>query len=323
MIHFHGRQYVTKARRARPKWKNVRTQARLESLGKQMSSAVGVSLTKGITTFKKSIDPQKIYDAWIGKDFTDVLETIKWSDLHDHIDDGFSKVGETMGKASLISLEALPPPIQDNLRFDTHNPRIRGFIASRTAENFKNLSEDSAQNIQASVTQSFDLALTPRQVANQVIGSIGLLPRHAAAVDKYEKGLLAGKMDPSRASELASQYADRLLDYRAMSIGRTEVRLATNRGQLAVWQQAADQDLIDRSTARKVWVVDGDPCEICEPMDGIAVPLESSWTLNTGDTVDVPTESHTHCECGMELEFGESQDKLEASTPDEGDEDDS
>lgn len=298
---------VMKARPPRRKWTATRTYHRLDALSRRMGASVGVDLVRGVQRFKRGIDPHRVYEAWLQADYGKITESIPWDQLASELDPPFNRVRGVMGQSWDLSRQALPVPATAELRFDTENPRIREYIAGRRAHNFTNLSEDSAANIQHWTTQSFQRALTPRQVADQVKDSIGLLPRHAVAVERYREGLTAGGMPGVRADAMAADYADRLLDYRAMMIGRTETRLATNRGQLAVWQQAADQEMFDRSTARKVWVVDGNPCEICEPMDGRAVPLDSSWLLvaDGNRPVDIPTESHPHCYCGMELEFNE------------------
>ncbi len=304
----------------RKKWKATRTYHRLESLSHTMANSVQVDLTKGITKFKSKIKTGEVYDAWLSRNWGRVIEVMPWDSMTNDIEPAFDGVGEILSTAAGITIESLPTPKDTSLRFDTSNPSIRGFIEQRGAHVFTNLTQDSALNIQSMVTRSMNNALTPRQVANQVRDSIGLLPIHYGAVERLRSSLRANPETAGQADLLAGQYADRLIDYRAMMISRTETRLATNRGQLAVWQQAADRDLIDRDTARKVWIVDGDPCEVCEPMDGVAVPLDSSWQLNNGDSVDVPTESHPHCYCGMELEFTEPEDKLDES--DSGDETD-
>jgi hypothetical protein len=105
-----------------------------------------------------------------------------------------------------------------------------------------------------------------------------------------------------------------------MMIARTETKNAINRGALAVWKAGRDQGLIDE-TATKEWVVDGDPCEICEPMDGVQVPLDESWTIELLNgqemQVEIPSQAHPHCYCGMELHFGKDEERNEEDNDDE------
>lgn len=299
-------QLVLKARKPRRKWKATRTYHRLEGLSRQMAHGVRVDLLRGLNTFKKRIDPDKVYEAWLSRDYEGIRREIPWDQMDHDIEPAFTKVGVGLARAGGISFEALPPPVKSTLRWDTKNPRIRNLIEGRKAENFVNLSTQSAKNIQSWVHNSFDHALSPRQVADRIKDSIGLIPQHQVAVDRYRVGLVTNGATQASADRLASDYAERLLDWRAMTIARTETRIATNQGQLSVWQQAADDNLIDRATARKVWIVDGDPCPICEPMDGVSVPLDGIWVLSDGSSTDCPPlDVHPNCYCGMELETEE------------------
>lgn len=296
-------RFIQKAKPRKP-WSRTRTYQRLDALSRNMGAAVGADLGRGLRKFKSLVQPQRVYDAWLTGNYEKVVDSIPWAELPEHLDRGLAKVGTTMGEAWGATLLQLPEPSRPELRWDTENPRVREHIAGRSRRNFVQLSEDSVRNIRAWTTASFDRALTPRQVADGIRDSIGLIPQHAVAVERYRQGLAAGGLlSPDRVQQLADEYADRLLDWRAMNIGRTETRLATNQGQLAVWQQAADHGLVDRATAGKSWIVDGNPCEVCDPMDGVTVALDEPWLLPNGDSVMVPTESHPQCMCGMEMVF--------------------
>lgn len=297
----------------RKAWKSTRTRKRIDALSERMGSAVKLDLVKGFDRFKRRIDPQKVYEAYLSGNYHKVILSVPWEGFQEDFDPSFKRVGESYIESGQLSLEAMPIPKDVHLRWDTSNPRVRQHIASRKAFNFTNLSEDSAKNIRMWTTASLDRALTPRQVAEGIKSQIGLLPAHAAAVEKYRQGLLSGGMPGLRAEALSSEYADRLLDYRATMIGRTETRLATNQGQLSVWRQAADQGLIDRHTTRKRWITAGsDPCDVCEPMDGKTVSMDGFWTLNDGTTSDCPPEDvHPHCDCTFDIVYGQEAEEEE------------
>lgn len=317
-----GRQeLVVKARipprrPGKPRRKVTNTYARQSALTKQMGGVVTLDLVNGIETFKRRISAEELADAWAKKDYQTLLQAIPWDELPADVVAGLSKLGLAVEKAAGIQREALPPNVDKALRFDVANPQIRSYLDRQSATLVTRIGDDTRHMIQGHIARAFTNARTPRQVANSIKGGIGLLPKHEAAVERYHAGLLAAGTSETRADALAAKYEEKLLDYRAMMIGRTEVRSAVNFGQLAVWRQGADQGLIDRVTAQKEWVVDGNPCEVCEPMDGERVGLDETWTLEyeNGDTaeVEIPTESHPHCECGMELHFGETTDEENA-----------
>ena len=62
-----------------------------------------------------------------------------------------------------------------------------------------------------------------------------------------------------------------------------------------VWQEAADQGLIDRQTVRKGWLTAEDDAvdtEVCEPMpymdENQDVPIDGQFTTGTGEHIDGP-----------------------------------
>lgn len=314
---FYASERKLVIRKARTKWKVTRTYKRLFDLSNRMRAAVKIDFFKGIETFKSRIPVELIYESWLSGDYDQLMRVIPWDNLHEDMDPFKARLGEVLASAGAISMEALPAPVQDEMRWDITNPRIRGYIDKHTSDLVVNVQKDTQDIIRAATTRSFTEALSPRRVADSIKDSIGLYPKLEQAAMNYRSGLDKQGVPPVRADKLEDAYRDKLLDYRAMTIARTEVRRAQNYGQLSVWKQAADNDLIDRATAKKVWIVDGKPCEICEPMDGIAVGLEEQWDLNTGDSVDIPTDSHPNCECGMELDIGDTAEKTEANTPEE------
>lgn len=288
--------------KARTKVRVSPTYTRVLALSKQMSGPIKVNLIKGVKTWRKRISQDALFNAWKKKNYSGLERVIPWNTVEPDLDDAISHVGKTVSASSAFSINALPAPMKKELRWDTANPTIDKYMDSRSAEMVKYISESSREVIRSAVRNTYDNAWTPRDVADAIRDNIGLLPQHARAVDRYRASLISDGMDKLKVKDLTSAYADRLLDHRAMMIGRTEARLASNYGQIAVWREAMDQDLMPQ-TAMKVWIVDGNPCDVCEPMDGVAVPMDDEWELNNGDTVDIPNESHPNCYCGMEVEY--------------------
>lgn len=290
--------------KARSKVKITGTYSRLEGLSKQMARAAQVDLEKGIRTFKSKVSSESLLHAWQSRSYGAIMETIPWQDLHEHFDGFENTMQASVSGAANWTIRSLPAPKDRTLRYDAKNPAIQRWIKTRTGERIVGIQRDTQDIVARMVQRSFTKAYTPRQVAMHIKDSIGLDPRRELALANYREQLdLVGTHKPEVIDKLVEKYGQRLLNDRTMVIGRTETRKASNQGQLSVWRAGADQGFFDRQTASKVWVVDGNPCEICEPMDGIAVPLDGFWTLNTGDIVDEPTDSHPNCLCGMELEF--------------------
>lgn len=309
-MHFYAKTYVAKAKKvpARgPMRKTTKNYDKLSTLSKRMGETVRLDLVEGITAFKKKIPLGEIADAWKTGSYEKVMAHIPWKALPADLAATLESLATATSKAASIQIETLPPNINEKLRFDPSNPVVKDFLDNRSAMLVKDIQTEAQKTIQGAVQRSFMEALTPDQVAEQIKGSIGLLPAHERALAKYREGLVAEKFAPARVEELAGAYEDRLLDYRAMTIARTETRAAVNNGQLSVWREGAEQGLITNE-ARKEWFVDGDACPTCAPMDGVQVGLEDPWiiTYPNGETraVQVPSEAHPNCFCGMELHFG-------------------
>lgn len=312
---FYAKENILKASKKPPKGPRrivTKTYTRLSKLSDQMGSAVRVNLVNGITAFKKKIDKDEIADAWEKGDYGAVMATIPWRDLPLDLDETLLGIGLTVQKAATFQLETMPPNINENLRFDMSNPHLRTFIGTRTGSLVRGIQADTQKIIQDNVVRSFNRAMTPRRVAEQIKASIGLDPRRETALDNYRQGLLDQGLSERHFNNLSNAYEERLLESRADAIARTETRLATNYGQLEIWREGARQGFFNGNTVRKIWVVDGNPCDTCEPMDGVEVGLHEPWiiTFPNGETqaVDVPSESHPCCECGQEIDFKENKE---------------
>lgn len=302
--HFHRIQ------KAKTKVKVSIHYKRMDALTRRMGNAVSVDLNKGLTTFKKKISPEELMKAWSSGSYTAVLRHIPWYKLPDDLKDYSQLMDRTYTDSTDMALEALPPPINKNLRYDINNPRLRQYMQSHTGKLIEKVTNDMRLTVLDAVQNTFTKGWTPRTVAEHIKGSIGLDQRRATALANYRTTLESkNQFSQDKIDSMVARYSDDLLKQRAMTIGRTETRNATNDSQLSVWREGAQQGFIDKQKAKKVWVVDGNPCEICEPMDGVAVGIDDVWILDSGDAVDIPSEAHPNCYCGMELDFGDDEDE--------------
>lgn len=297
------KELILKARKVKSKVGNY---PKLSKLNDRMSKAVRVDLTHGIRTFKKSVSKPALAKAVETGSYGHIMRAIPWKDLPDHLDPVKKPINQTLAESSGFAIKAFPNTLAKKLRFDLSNPRIRDYVNRRTGELIENIKTDTQQTIAKAVMTHFSHAQSPSQIADRIVGSIGLTERHETAVMNYQNGLEAQGVNPDRIDTLVENYQDKLLDYRANMIARTEVARANNEGQLAVWGEAKDQGLIDQS-ATKVWVVDGNPCPICEPMDGEEVALDDVWILDDGTICDIPTDAHPNCMCLMTINFGNGE----------------
>lgn len=271
------------------------------SISQAMGSAVKVDLLRGIETFKSrlakgSLQEEIIRAAKTG-DWRKMFKIIPFDRLESDLRPMTNRLLAAARSGADVTVNRLPEPTQRKLRYDIKNPRIADYIKNRTGELITTSEDGMLSAVRAATKRSLTHALTPDQVAGEIRGSIGLHARQVTALNSYRLALADGGHSAARQEAMVNAYSERLLDQRALMIGRTEVRFAANAGQNDVWRAAADAELIP-ATARRIWVVDGNPCpQICQPMNGVETGLDEPWELPDGRLVDNPTESHPNCYC--------------------------
>lgn len=218
--------------------------------------------------------------------------------------------------ANLSSLKDLPytkiptwasstrPAIDMNISFNKTNPNSVLFAQKRAGQLITSIDEMTRIGIRQIITEAFTEQLDYRATAKRIKNTIGLHPRWANAVVKYEKTqmarLIKGGVKEATAritaQNMAATYSDRLLSARASMIARTEINIANNQGRLEGWRQAYEAGYIDPATM-KMWLTAKDErtCDICGPMDGELVPWNG--VFSTG--FDTAGNVHPHCRCQM------------------------
>lgn len=299
MIRFYERVEKAKPPRRTPKRVGTALYSKTKSLSTFMANAVRLDLLRGIETFRSKVSTTDLARAWAGGDYAKIQTFIPWDEFPDDLGPTVSQLRAAAGSAAKFQIEELPRNINANLRFDPSNPRLSHYLQTRTGRLITNMQGDTLKVVQNAVEQSFKTAMTPRDVANSIKNSIGLLPAHQVALEKYRQGLIAEKMTPDRVESLANAYSERLLDYRAMSIARTETRTAVVQGQLSVWREGASQGYIDPNKTVKTWFTADAPCPLCEPLNGVSVPLDDDFDTDDGP-IDGPPY-HVNCFCGLNI----------------------
>jgi SPP1 gp7 family putative phage head morphogenesis protein len=153
------------------------------------------------------------------------------------------------------------------------------------------------------IVDAFNEQLDVRATAKRIKNIVGLHPKWADAVIKFEKREMARLMKLGQKESTArrnsqtraSAYADQLQSKRAVMIARTEIQIAQNQGRYEGWKQADKAGFVDPS-ALKMWVtaLDERTCEICAPLDGEIVPWNGLFSIG----LEAPIV-HPNCRCTM------------------------
>lgn len=282
----------------------IRASTELEKLSDKASGQVSSSLLAGIKRFKKRISIENLMKAVETKSIGHIVKEITWDNGGiEELLPGFSKLDKSFDDSALISFNALPAPIKNNLRTDLKNPAFKKFIDKRLSVFLQDLNQAQSKIVNRAIQRSFTHAQTPRQMAEDIVQHIGLNDRQSIALINYQLGLNKQGASPEKVKRLSDLYESKLLQQRSTMIARTEIQNANNLGQLAVWKSAQDEGLLNADDTFKVWQTDRTPCPSCKAMAGKKVKLNEKWRVPDGRLVDVPSENHPHCYCIQTLEL--------------------
>lgn len=293
-------QPIAKAERLKSKVPNAHKARAMDAKTRGAQRRLGTSLANALRKFRNSISVSALAQRWDSGDWDRIDQEIPWDNLHKHIADPKSHLHDLiMGAAALaISNLDLHPKAASQLTTQViSGPKLRDYASNRVGEKIVHaITTEGRTHLRELVGRHMEHGLAPKEIASDIRDSIGLGPRYARAVQNFKKKMRDDGLPPEVVEKRGASYADRLLDSRAKTIARTETRMAANRAQRQAWRDAADNGLVDKQTAKRVWVVDGAPCEICEPMDGQETSIDVPFVSQEGEQVE-PGEVHPNCGC--------------------------
>ncbi len=215
--------------------------------------------------------------------------------------EGFVTRLRTLFQSSSTLLRgSLPESISAQMRFDLLNPRAVENLRQFGGQLITGLTDKTRQGILDTIETAFRKGGSPAQQAREIRNSIGLTPRQTAAVENFRSMLVAEGVKPALLEKRVAKFYRRQLNFRAKVIARTETIRASNAGQREIWNQAADQGLLNPNTVRRGWVVTPDDrlCPICEPIPSMnpdGVPLNGTFNTPIGAVIGPP--AHPNCRC--------------------------
>lgn len=221
-------------------------------------------------------------------------------------DSGRRSVENLVGELRANALGDLEPFAEDpfDLEFEETRPRAASIADELAAVLVVQIDEQMRAAIRHQVELAFLHGVPPRELARRILDEgLGLTARQAGAVDAFRRRLEVAGVDAADVDRRTARYHEAHLRRRATTIARTETLNAANQGQLEAWRQATDAGLIS-ADARREWVATFDDrldVELCEPMDGVRIPLDQPWVLPNGARVMVPSFSHPNCRCTASL----------------------
>jgi SPP1 gp7 family putative phage head morphogenesis protein len=197
----------------------------------------------------------------------------------------------------------VPQKVDFTMSFNKTNPNSLAFAANRAGQLIQSIDELTRIAVRKIITDAFNEQIDVRATAKRIQNVVGLHPKWADAVVKFEKAEMARLMKLGQkettarrnAQARASDYADQLKSKRATMIARTEIQIAQNEGRYEGWKQADKAGFVD-PTAMKMWVtaLDERTCDVCAPLDGEIVPWNGLFSVGLEKPI-----VHPNCRCTM------------------------
>ena len=181
--------------------------------------------------------------------------------------------------------------------------RAKKWVDERAAEMCVRFSADQREVVRLTISDGFRRNLRPEEIARALRASVGLLPQHVAAVEKYRERLELDDRDPEQVERMTTNYGAKLLSYRTSNIARSETRTAVEHGRLFEYQGARDSGELP-ANQKKRWITAESShrlCDACEEMDGQEVELDEDFHSDELG-IDVPAPTlHPSCRCEIIL----------------------
>jgi len=288
----------------------------------------------GMAVFKRRIDAETFERLVAEGKITEAMEIVPWNELQSDL----SKIEGFMVAAFLSAgekaIELMPAPAR-SLRLTPDNPAMKRFIDETIGLRIVNITEDARRAVANVTVAQLRNGLTVTRTAELIKTHVGLTELQSARIMNFQlkeiqkRENLQGRLATLKAQGLGTSRSAKSLDRqllnltddkielrtlrqsesaartRARAIARTELNRAVNAGQQLVWNEAANQGLIEGDKKIKVWttIPDNDRSAICTDLDGQTAPLINGtfFVAQTGGVVEHPP-AHVNCRSSLVLE---------------------
>ena len=183
-------------------------------------------------------------------------------------------------------------------RFDGENLAAQRAAERAAAAMVTGISEETRAALRALVVRAIHEGIPPYDAARIIVSMIGLTEQQSQAAMNYRESLINEGLSLDRINVLVDRYSAKLLRQRSVTIARTEIMGALNRGALEAYGQAQQKGLLS-GDAVKEWITTPDErlCPVCAPLDGKQVPLKAMFETANGP-LPGPV-AHPRCRCAL------------------------
>lgn len=160
------------------------------------------------------------------------------------------------------------------------------------------VSAGQVEAVRAIIAEGFELGRTVEASAKLLREVVGLDPRRAGALSKYEAELEAEGRAADQIERMVAAAGRRKLKSRALSIARTETIRAASESQDLIWEEGVRAGQIDQNVWEQEWVPIPGACRrVCLPLKAARAPIGGTFPGRGGKG----PPAHPFCRCGRRL----------------------
>ena len=200
--------------------------------------------------------------------------------------------------AALNYADYISESLDKFVSYNMINKQAVAWVSQYAAQEIKYLDaaqRDTIRNIkQIALQEGMTIAEQNKLISQQ----IGLLPNHVIAVQNYKDQLKSAGMDAATAEKKAAKYADKLLKYRADTIGLTESENAMGAAKKLTNQDLINRGIISKDDYMQQWVTAPDErrCPQCGALQGQQCEIGEAFPGGLDQT-----PAHQRCRCVIVL----------------------
>ena len=183
-------------------------------------------------------------------------------------------------------------------RFDGENIAAQRAAERQAAAMVTEISGKTRAALRALIVRAIREGIPPYDAARMIVSMIGLTEQQAGAAMSYRERLINEGLSLESVDAEVRKLTKKELRKRAVTIARTEIMGALNRGALEAYGQAQQKGLLS-GDAVKEWITTPDErlCPVCAPLDGVQVPLKAMFATANGP-LPGPV-AHPRCRCAL------------------------
>ena len=216
--------------------------------------------------------------------------------------------------------------------------RARNWVRGPGTERIVEINRRNQRQIRRSIDRTLREDLSPNEAIRRISRNVGLTAGQENALQRFEEQLIRQRLpspeadatvffeDPGDRQRLIGRQLvretieqdvenarSRMIRERSRTILETEMQTAIQEGERQFYEEAAAEGQINRDFLEKRWftVLDDRVCAICEPLHGIVLMFDESYSSLGFSGLNPP--AHPRCRCFMEYkpvdEFGGQEDE--------------